>query len=62
MNLNDEQVPVVWLRPLQVVKNYGISESKVRRMIADDVVESVRIGRSVLVSAASVERLFNTAS
>lgn len=49
-----------YLRPLAIVATYGVSERTVRRWIADGSVESVRIGRNVFVTTASIERLFST--
>lgn len=47
-----------YMRPMEIVRRYRVSERSVRRWTADGTLDTVRVGRSVFVTVDSVRRLF----
>lgn len=47
-----------YMRPMEIVRRYQVSERSVRRWTADGTLDTARVGRSVFVTVDSVRRLF----
>jgi excisionase family DNA binding protein len=46
------------MRPMQIVRAYGVSERQVRRLIRDGRLPAYRVGAMVLVPMEAVDALF----